>query len=286
MTTELDALVALLRLEALGGDRYCGASQDLGWGAVFGGQVLAQALSAASDTVDDGRLAHSLHAYFLQRGDAARPIEYFVERLRDGRSFCTRRVVGFQGTSAIFHLSCSFQVVEPGLEHQDAVPHAPGPSGLATERELAAPLAGLLPPGLADRAVADRAIEVRPVSPRNPVQPEVRPPHRQVWLRASGALPDDPGLHRLLLAWASDSHFLTTALQPHGVSWLTPGLQVASLDHALWFHRPFHMDQWLLYDIWSPSASGARGLVRGTVHDQRGRLVATVMQEGLIRDRR
>lgn len=282
----LHELLTLLRLERVGENRFLGQSQDLGWGAVFGGQVLGQGLSAAAQTVPGGRIVHSLHSYFLRQGDASLPIVYTVDRIRDGRTFTTRRVVAEQGDRPIFHLSASFQIEEAGFDHQDPMPHAVGPDGLRTEQELAEALADALPPGLAERALADRAIEVRPVRPHNPLRPDVRPPSRQVWYRAAGTLPDDPEVHRRLLAWASDSHFLTTSMQPHGVSWLTPGLQVASLDHAMWFHRPFRMDDWLLYDVWSPSASGARGLVRGTFYDQQGRLVATVLQEGLIRDRR
>lgn len=286
MTPTLHELLTLLRLERIEQHLFRGQSQDLGWGAVFGGQVLGQALSAAAQTVPTGRVVHSLHSYFLRQGDAARPIVYTVDPIRDGRSFTTRRVVAVQGGKPIFHLSASFQVEEPGFEHHDPMPPAPGPDGLRTEQELARAIADRLPPALAERALAERPVEVRPVNPHNPLRPDLRPPRRQVWYRASGRLPDDPDVHRYLLAWASDSHFLTTSMQPHGVSWLTPGLQVASLDHAMWFHRPFRMDEWLLYDVWSPSASGARGLVRGSFYDREGRLVATVLQEGLIRDRR
>ena len=286
MTHALSELLALLQLERVDEERFRGASQDLGWGAVFGGQVLGQALSAAGQTVSPDRWVHSVQGYFLQRGDASRPIDYVVERLREGRSFTTRRVIGLQQGRPIFHLSAGFQLAEVGFDHQDAMPAAPDPAGLTSERELAKALADVLPPRLAERAVAERPIEFRPVDPRNPLHPEVRPPHRQIWFRANRRLSDDLHVHQQLLAWASDSHFLTTAMQPHGASWLTPGLQVASLDHVMWFHRPFRMDEWLLYDIRSPSAFGARGLVRGTIYDRAGRRVATVMQEGLIRDRR
>ncbi|MEC7949518.1 MAG: acyl-CoA thioesterase II, partial [Myxococcota bacterium] len=204
----------------------------------------------------------------------------------DGRSFTTRRVVAAQGGRPVFHFSASFQTPESGLHHQDAASEVRGPMGLRTEQELAQSIASRLPVGLAAHATAERPIEVRPVDPLDPLDPVVRPPRRQTWYRAAAPLPDAPQMHRCLLAWASDSHFLTTCMQPHGVSWLTPGFQIASLDHAMWFHRPFRMDDWLLYDVWSPSASGGRGLVRGQFHDREGRLVATVMQEGLIRDRR
>jgi acyl-CoA thioesterase II len=286
MSDTLTELLTLLRLERIEENLFRGQSQDLGWGAVFGGQVLGQALSAAAQTVPDARIVHSLHSYFLRQGDAARPIVYTVDPIRDGRSFTTRRVVAVQGGKPIFHLSASFQIEEPGFEHQDPLPSAPGPDGLASEQELARRVADRLPEALRERALSDRPIEMRPVNPHNPLRPDLRSPSRQVWFRAAAALPDDPDVHRYLLAWASDSHFLTTAMQPHGVSWLTPGLQVASLDHAMWFHRPFRLDEWLLYDVWSPSASGGRGLVRGSFYDRAGALVATVVQEGLMRDRR
>ncbi|NOY28037.1 MAG: acyl-CoA thioesterase II [Oligoflexia bacterium] len=286
MSKVLTELVALLALERIEENLFRGQSQDLGWGAVFGGQVLGQALSAAEQTVPADRACHSLHAYFMRSGDASRPIVYEVDRIRDGHSFTTRRVRAVQGGKAIFSLSSSFHLTEPGFHHQDPMPQAPDPESLRSDVELARMVADMLPAGLRERATADRAIDIRPVSPTNPMAPEVRPPHKQVWFRANGPLADDPKLHRYLLAYASDFHFLVTSLLPHGVSWLTPGMQVASLDHAMWFHRPFRMDQWLLHQIDSPSAGGARGLVRGRVFDQSGQLVVSTMQEGLIRDRR
>ncbi len=286
MTDVLGQLIELLALERIEENLFRGQSQDLGWGRVFGGQVLGQALSAAEQTVPPERVCHSLHAYFLLAGDVKRPIVYDVDRIRDGGSFTTRRVRAVQGGQAIFSLSASFQVVEPGFEHQDAMPEAPDPDSLLSEVDLARKVADLLPPGLREMATSERPIDIRPVAPDNPMAPRVRPPRKQVWFRARRPLPDDPKLHRYLLAYTSDFHFLVTALHPHGVSWLTPGMQVASLDHAMWFHRPFRMDEWLLHDIDSQSASGARGLVRGRVFNQRGELVASTMQEGLIRDRR
>ncbi|MGB1015148.1 MAG: acyl-CoA thioesterase II [Nannocystaceae bacterium] len=283
MTDVLANLVELLRLERIEENLFRGQSQDLGWGNVFGGQVLGQALSAAVQTVPTDRSVHSLHGYFLRTGDASKPIVYDVDCIRDGRSFTTRRVVAIQNGKAIFNLAASFQIQEPGFEHQDEMPEVAGPEGLLSERELFLKIADKIPEKLRERAFAERPIEIRPVKPVNVLRPDVRPPHRAVWWRARGPLPDDPALHQYLLAYASDFYFLPTTMQPHGVSWRTPGMQVASLDHAMWFHRPFRIDEWMLYMIDSPSASHARGLARGRVFTRDGRLVATTAQEGLIR---
>ncbi|MDP2314324.1 MAG: acyl-CoA thioesterase II [Pseudomonadota bacterium] len=286
MRDVLDELLTLLRLERIEDRIFRGQSQDLGWGAVFGGQVLGQALSAAAQTVPAERPVHSLHAYFLRQGDARRPIVYEVDPIRDGASFTTRRVVAVQGGHAIFSLAASFQVEEEGLEHGTSMPDVPGPETLLSELDLARRHEGNIPEPLRRMAVADRPIEIRPVQRHNLLDPRPAPARRQLWYRATGKLPDDPAVHRYLLAYASDFNFLVTAMLPHGVSWLTPGLQVASLDHAMWFHRPFRMDDWLLYDVESPSAGGSRGLVFGRFYTRDGTLVASVTQEGLMRDRR
>ncbi|MEZ4408948.1 MAG: acyl-CoA thioesterase II [Polyangiales bacterium] len=278
-------LIELLALERIDRDLFRGRSQDLGWGAIFGGQVLGQALSAAAQTVTADRPVHSLHGYFLRAGDLDRPIVYQVDRLRDGKSFTTRRVVAVQEGEAIFSLEASFQLDEEGFDHQDPMPDVPAPETLRSERDLAVAVADKLPPTLRAIATAERPIEIRPVEPRNPLRPKVTEPRRHLWYRAIDALPDDAALHRYLLAYASDFSFLGTALDPHGVSWITPGMQVASLDHVMWFHRPFRFDDWLLYAVDSASASGARGLVRGRFFDRHGRLVASSAQEGLIRKR-
>jgi acyl-CoA thioesterase-2 len=254
----LDALVKLLALEKIEENLFRGQSQDLGWGVVFGGQVLGQALSAAVQTVPVGRHVHSLHAYFLRPGDVSKPIVYDVDRIRDGKSFTTRRVVAIQGGEAIFNLAASFQVEEAGFEHQDVMPDAPPPESLAEEPEK-----------------ARRPFEMRIADGKA----------RLAWLRARGTLADDPALHCYLLAYVSDHAFITTALLPHGVTVFSPGMQVASLDHVMWFHRPFRVDEWLLHAMESPSAHGSRGLVRGRVFTRDGRLVATTAQEGLIRKR-
>jgi acyl-CoA thioesterase-2 len=286
MRPVLAELISLLRLERIEQNLFRGQSQDLGWGAVFGGQVLGQALSAAAQTVESDRPVHSLHGYFLRQGDARLPIVYDVDRIRDGKSFTTRRVVAIQNGHAIFSMSASFQAEEPGFDHQDAAPGVEGPEGLRSDTELARDWAAGLPELLRLQATAERPIEIRPVSPQDPLAPQARPPVRHVWYRVPDPLPDEPALHRYLLAYASDFHFLTTALQPHAATWLTPGMQVASLDHAMWFHRPFRFDDWLLYAIDAPSAAGSRGLVRGAFFDRAGRLVASTAQEGLIRRRR
>lgn len=286
MADVVQELIELLSLERIEENLFRGQSQDLGWGRVFGGQVVGQALSAADQTVPSDRRVHSVHAYFLRTGDSSKPIVYQVDPIRDGRSFTTRRVVAIQNGKPILNLSASFQIDEDGLDHQDDAPDAVGPDELLSERDMALRVLDRIPPKLRAMATNERPIEARPVHPYNPLRPDVRPPRRQVWFRAAGPLPDDDAIHRYMLAYSSDFHFLATSMQPHGASWLTPGFQVASIDHAMWFHRPFRMDDWLLYDIDSPSASGARGLVRGRFFDRQGRLVATTVQEGLIRDRR
>lgn len=286
MRDVLAELLELLRLERIEQNLFRGQSQDLGWGAVFGGQVLGQALSAAAQTVPADRGVHSLQASFLRQGDARRPIVYEVDPIRDGASFTTRRVVAVQGGLPIFALSASFQVDEAGFEHGTGMPDVPGPEGLPSELELAHRAADRIPEPLRAMALADRPIEIRPVQHVNLLAPRPAPPRRQLWYRANAPLPDDPAVHRYLLAYASDFNFLITAMLPHGVSWLTPGMQVASLDHAMWFHRPFRFDDWLLYDVESPFAGGARGLVTGRFYTRDGTLVASVAQEGLMRDRR
>jgi len=296
MSNVLGELIEILRLERIEENIFRGQSQDLGWGRVFGGQVVGQALSAAEQTVPEGRAVHSLHGYFLRPGDAKRPIVYTVDPIRDGSSFTTRRVVAVQNGRAIFSLSASFQIDEPGLDHQaDRMPDVPPPDDLLNERQLGEryleqlPEAVLksIPEGMRERIVAERPIEVRPIDPMDPMKPEAREPIKHVWFRVNGSLPDaPPSIHQYLLAYASDFHLLGTSMQPHAVTWLTPNMQVASIDHAMWFHRPFRFDDWLLYDMDSPSSQGARGLARGRWFTREGVLVASCAQEGLIRDRR
>ncbi len=286
MSQILDELVTLLALEQIEVNLFRGQSQDLGWGTVYGGQVLGQALSAAVQTVPADRHVHSLHGYFLRPGAVDKPIVYEVDRIRDGGSFTTRRVVAIQNGKAIFSLAASFQVDEQGFEHQDQMPDAPPPLSVPTQQEVAAIYADKLPEFLRAQALANRPFEMRAIEePSNPLEPEPRPPERMFWIKANGSLPDDPALHRYLLAYASDFAFLTTAMLPHGVSWLS-GMQVASIDHSMWFHEDVRVDEWLLHVVDSPSAHGGRGLVRGRVFTHDGRLVASTAQEGLIRRRR
>lgn len=285
MKDVLAELIALLALERIEENLFRGQSQDLGWGTLFGGQVLGQALSAAAQTVPEGRVVHSLHGYFLRTGAVDRPVVYDVDRIRDGKSFTTRRVVAIQNGKPIFNLAASFHLDEPGVDHHDPMPDVPPPEDLESEQDLARPFADRIPEKLRDRVFGERPIEARPVDPTNPFRPTPGPPMRRTWYRATGALPDDPALHRYLLAYASDFGFLTTALRPHGLSWLDRRMQVASLDHAMWFHRPLRLDDWLLHVMESPSASGARGLVRGQWFTRDGVLVASTVQEGLIRRR-
>jgi len=286
MSEPLGHLLRLLSLEKVEENLFRGESQDLGWGQVFGGQVLGQALSAAAKTVEEDRLVHSMHGYFLLPGKVDRPIVYEVDRIRDGGSFTTRRVRAIQNGRAIFNLSASFQRAEEGFEHQDEMPEVPGPGGLPSQAELARTIADTIPEPLRGRLTAEGPIEIRPIDPMNYLAPDTRPPQSAAWYRARGTLPDTQALHRYVLAYASDFGFLATAMYPHGVSFMQPGMQVASLDHAIWFHRPLRMDEWLLHVVESPSASSGRGLVSGRMFSEDGRLVASTMQEGLIRERR
>jgi acyl-CoA thioesterase-2 len=285
MALPLDSLLALLDLEPLEVNIYRGTNRDIGSGRVFGGQVLAQALVAARRTVDEPREAHSLHGYFILPGDLNAPIVYFVDRLRDGSSFSTRRVTAIQHGRAIFNLSASFHRAEEGYEHQATMPDAPPPESLAPELSLIREMADTIPEPLRNLLTQDRPIDFRPVAPLNPFRPEPRPPLRQVWLRAEGAMPNDALLHQAVLAYASDYGLLWTALHPHGIAFRTPGVQVATLDHAIWLHRPFRVDEWLLYTMDSPIAAAARGFARGQFFTRSGELVASVTQEGLVRKR-
>ncbi|MDX1588674.1 MAG: acyl-CoA thioesterase II [Oleiphilaceae bacterium] len=284
METVTKNLIALLDVAPLGDDHFKGDSEDLGFPNVFGGQVLGQALMAGSRTVE-GRLAHSMHAYFLRPGDPSQAIDYEVQRVRDGGSFSTRRIIARQQEREILTAMVSFQVEEEGFEHQLDMPDAPDPESLTSEHEQRKRLEKLMPEDRRERLLKRRAIDMRPVEPLDPLNPEKRPPHKQTWFRAEGTLPDDPVLHRAMLAYASDFSFLATSVQPHGVTFFDPRMQVASLDHALWFHRPLRMDQWLLYDKDSPSASGGRGFNRGNLFSRDGTLVASMCQEALIRKR-
>ncbi len=283
MSKVLEQLVNLLALEKIEENLFRGESQDLGWGRVFGGQVLGQALSAAVQTVPEDRKPHSLHSYFLRSGDVNLPVIYEVDRIRDGRSFATRRVVAIQKGKAIFNMSASFQIEEEGFEHADIMPDAPEPETLQTDQARVLEFASKLPDYLSGLAVGARPFEVRDCEPTPFGDLSPKPSKRMYWFKAAGKLPENLAFHQYMLAYISDYSFLTTSLLPHGETWISPSMQVATLDHAMWFHRPFKVDEFLLHVIDSPSASGARGLVRGRVFSRDGRLVASTAQEGLIR---
>ena len=277
----LPDLLKILDLERIEDNLFRGESRDIGAPQVFGGQVLGQALVAASRTVE-GRQVHSLHAYFLRRGDLSVPIVFEVDRSRDGGSFTSRRVVAIQHGQPILTMSASFQVAEPGLDHQSPMPDAPPPESLRDLAAVEAEVLERMPHRARGYFRNQRPFEFRAVSPDDYLTREKRPAHKQVWFRVLGEMPDDQSLHRSLLAYVSDYHLLPTATMPHGVNFLE--LQVASIDHAIWFHRDLRLDDWLLYEIESPSASGARGFSRGAIYARDGRLVASVAQEGLIRE--
>lgn len=282
-TSTVAELVDLMALERLEENLFRGQSRDIGTKYVFGGQVLGQALSAAQQTVADGRVAHSMHAYFLRAGDVEAPIVYTVERTRDGNSFTTRRVEAIQHGQQIFVMAVSFQRPEPGVEHQVAMPEVPRPEDLDPPEPIDPERFAHIPAKLQRWLSASGPFEFRHVWPRDEIKVPKRPPIQHVWFRLRERVGDDETLHRALLAYASDFHLIGTATLPHGISYLQPNVQMASLDHAMWLHRPFRVDDWLLYSCDSPTAIGARGLARGAVYDAAGRLVASTAQEGLLR---
>lgn len=277
MTAALDALITLLDLEPIEENIFRGESPKEERQRVFGGQVAGQALVAAGRTVERGAV-HSMHAYFLRPGDPTVPILYEVDRIRDGRSFTTRRVVAIQHGLAIFNLSASFHVAETGFEHQvPEIGDVPAADTLPTLQQILEPVRDRVPEWIARRPIDIRYVEGGPWILRQ----EKCPPRQRMWIRADGTLPDDPLLHACVVAYASDMSLLDTALMPHGLNWTS--VMGASLDHAMWFHRPFRADEWLLYDQDSPTASGARALSHGSIYAADGRLVVTVVQEGLLR---
>lgn len=285
MTGVIKELLALLDLEPLEVNLFRGQSYNYFGKNAFGGQVLGQALVAAGRTVESGHLAHSLHAYFLRPGDPEAPIVYSVERVRDGRSFTTRTVKAVQHGEIIFTMMASFAVAEDGFDHQFPMPEAPAPETLESELDLRRRLALQLPESQRHYLEMERPIELRPVDPLDPMNLEAREPFRAHWMRAQDRLPDDPFLHQCVLAFASDFAFMGTAMLPHKAHFFQPWMQCASIDHAMWFHRPFRIDDWLLYSMDAPSASSAKGLNRGLIHTRDGVLVASTAQEGLMRQR-
>jgi len=283
MPTALDDLIALLDLESIEVNVFRGVSPAENRQRVFGGQVAGQALVAAVRTVDDpARRVHSLHAYFLRPGDPSIPILYLVDRIRDGRSFTTRRVVAVQHGQAIFNLQASFQVDEAGLDHHATMPEVPAAEGLPDFKTRMAPYKE----AMGDWYDRPRPIDIRYVDGGPFDRTGTSSSTQRVWLRADGRLPDDPVLHQCIATYASDMTLLDTVAMPHGLSWDDQGVQMASLDHAMWFHRAFRADEWLLYDQFTPSSSNSRGLATGAIYSADGRLALTVVQEGLLRVRR
>ena len=278
----LASLLELLDLEVLDPNIFRGVSPKDRWQRVFGGQVLGQALVAAARTVED-RQCHSMHAYFLRAGDPKTPILYEVDRSRDGHSFSARRVVAIQNGVPIFTMSASFERAEAGLEHQIAMPEVPQPESLKTEQQWRSEIVSQLPEQVRGWFLRVRPIEIRPVEPPNRFAKGKYPPRQIVWFRAAAPMPDAPALHQCVLAYASDMTLLDTSLLPHGFNLFSGELQLASLDHAMWFHRPFRADDWLLYVQDSPSAAQSRSFNRGEIFRRDGALVASVAQEGLVR---
>ena len=286
MSDVLQGLVELLEPTETGENTFRGETQDLGFRALFGGQVMAQSLSSALKTLPEGEWhAHSFHVYFMLAGTVTDHLEFEVDRLRDGRTFCTRQVKAMQNGRAILTMICSFQQTEEGFEHQAAMPEVKGPDGIPSQVELARMFRDYFPEKVRDIYTADKPIEMRVLDPVNIFAPTKKDPVKYLWMKADGSLPEDTDLHAKLLAYASDFNLLPTSLHPHARSYGQKGMQMASLDHSVWFHRPFRMDEWLLYAIDSPNAGGGRGFCRGQVFNQKGELVASVAQEGLIRYR-
>lgn len=283
VSQHLKDLISLLELERIEDTIFRGQSQDLGFHALFGGQVIGQALAAAERTVAPQRSAHSLHGYFLRPGDPSRPVVYVVEPIRDGRTTSTRRVTAVQKGRPIFLMSASFQIPTEGLEHQDPMPEIPAPEDLEPPEVFAERLRGKVPERVRRRWETAQPFEIRWANAMDPARPRPMPPRRHTWLRTAGPLPGDPRIHRHLLAYVSDFNLLVTALNPHGLLYWDPRLRMASIDHCMWFHRPFRADEWLLYAVDSPTATSGRALVRGRFFDRSGRLVASTAQEGLIR---
>lgn len=278
----IDELITLLTLERLEANLFRGFNQDIGSPNVFGGQVLGQAMAAASATVED-REIHSFHGYFLRPGDKASPIVYDVDLIRDGGSFTTRRVVAIQHGKAIFNASMSFQRAEEGLAHQCDMPEVPPPEKLSSEQAFRVARADMLPEDQREFFVRDRPVEMRPVQPEELWSADSHPPEQMFWMRAMNAVQAPLALHQAILAYSSDFYLMGTALRPHGKQFVRGNMQSASLDHAMWFHRPFRIDEWLLYIMDSPTASGGRGLNFGKIYTREGVLVASCAQEGLIR---
>lgn len=284
MSDVLSSLMDLIQVSQEDTNRFRGRCEDLGFRALFGGQVLGQSLSAAVQSLPEGDwLPHSLHAYFLRPGTVTEDITFVVDPVRDGRSFATRQITAVQNERPILSMMASFQHPEAGFDHQDSMPNVKGPEGILSQLELTRMFQDHFPPRVRDIYTADKPIEMRVLDPVNIFAPQKLDPIKYVWMKADAAMPDNPTLHACILAYASDFNLLPTSLHPHQASIVQKDIRAASIDHSVWFHRPVKMDEWLLYAIDSPSASGGRGFCRGQIFNQQGELVASVAQEGLIR---
>lgn len=285
----LSELLSVLELEPIEQNLFKGQSQDLGFGRIFGGQVLGQAISAASQTLAEeqkNRRVHSLHAYFLRSGDANKPVVYQVETLRDGGSFSARRITAIQNGKPILSMDTSFQGEESGLEHQNPMPEGiPEPESLENDLQLWRKIESQIPEQYKAKAFEPRPIEIRPVAPLAPFNPEPRPAEQHIWFKVDGSLSDDIAVHQSLLAYASDFRLCTTSLRPHGYNFMHPKIQLASLDHGMWFYHPFRFDEWLLYTMESDVGTNNRGFNRGRIFNRQGQLVAMTAQECLMRHR-
>ncbi|MEM7104035.1 MAG: acyl-CoA thioesterase II [Bacteroidota bacterium] len=281
--TRIKSLLDLLKLEQIEHNIFRGQSQDVGSKRVFGGQVLAQSLQACTATVGSDRLCHSLHAYFILAGDVNAPIVFNVDRIRDGRSFTTRRAVAIQHGRPIFNMAASYQLDQPGLDYACKAPKVTMPEDLPSISELIKPYLDKLPRVVTSFFSEDHPIEYKPVEVSNYLNPEKRDPVRHLWFKTRGQMPDNQAAHRCVLAYISDFYLLGTALLPHAIPLLSQKVKMASLDHAIWFHREFRTDEWLLYAVESPNTSNSRGFCRGNVFNRQGQLVASVAQEGMVR---
>lgn len=286
MSQALKYLLDLLHVAKIDNAIYRGQCEDLGLRQVFGGQIIAQALSAAQQSAPSERNIHAYHSHFLRPGDGNLPIIYNVEVLRDGKSFSTHYISALQNNIPIFYMTASFQINEEGFTHQNTIPDGiPPPEQLISETEIARKMAHLIPENMRSKFTTERALDIRTPVIHNPFKQEITPPRRYIWLKANGQMPNEPYWHQCLLSYASDLHFLPTTLQPHGKGFLEADMQVATLNHSMWLHRPFRLDDWILYAVESPSASGARGFVLGQFYTRQGVLIASTAQEGLIRQR-
>jgi acyl-CoA thioesterase II len=283
MVDVVKTFLELLQLERINDVLFRGANMDMGIGTIYGGQLLAQALSAATQTVSDDRGAHSLHAYFVHPGTLNDPVDYRVDTINDGKRFTLKKVTAAQKDKTIFFMNVSFHISEAGFEHQLSIPDVPGPEAVTSAIELFRAVKNIIPEPVREQLTRDQPIDFKPINPMNPFAPEKKDPVFNIWFKAADALPDDKSIHKCMLAFASDWGILSASLNPHSRSVWEPAIQIASLDHAIWFHRDFRMDEWMLHFIESPNAGSGRVLNKGSIFTQDGKLAASMTQEGLIR---